>query len=760
MDPLDSSDVAGCPVKHAVAADSSPQFDSPMPPSFEAASGENVANRGTSYGHPPLRRKNGLKSKAWDHFSRVQNCNPNEPKAKCNYCGKLMNCHSKKQGTSSLLSHLKRCIPYLGRQCQLDKPQVKLSNEMKKDGKVAAGGLTTPKSSNEMKKDGEGAPSDHTIPKSSNEMRKDGEGVVGDLTIPKAREEEIRAAILSMIIVDGLPFKFVEGQGFRAFMKAMEPRFQIPSRITFMRDCVNLYLREKEKLKTMFVTSGQRVCLTTDVWVSVTDVDSVCITAHFIDSDWNLNKKIINFCRVPDFKGVTIGRVIESCILDWGINNIFTITVDNFSSNDNAIDYLRLRTNCRDGTILDNEFLCMRCYARILNLIVSEELKDANKSIIKVRNAVKYVISSPSGFEMFKSCMERQKIQREGLLYLDFPTKWNSTYKMLDVAEKYQCAFELLLEDNEQFVSSLNEDWQGGPGLGPPNNDDWESVRALVKCLKIFYDGTLRISGSLCATSNLYFQELTLVHTCLQEFCESGDYLLSNMAKRLKAKFKKHWGDFENVNLMLFVASTLDPRYKLDALDFWFRETIGVERATNLVAKLRGVLDCLYDQYTRFGEGTCGGVPKGCSTSMDSIEQGALSLLSGKPEYQALRDNMECKSELDQYLMDDVEAPDVEFDILNWWKVNSTKYPILAQIARDVLVIPISTVPSELAFTIEPNVLDPSRSSLFPMVVEALICAQNWLKSPSLDYDDEVEGAEYYDLESGNLIMINLLLYF
>ena len=67
----------------------------------------------------------------------------------------------------------------------------------------------------------------------------------------------------------------------------------------------------------------------------------------------------------------------------------------------------------------------VRCCAHILNLIVMEGLKEVNTSILKVRNAVKYVKSSPS----------RQKIGEKGLLCLDVPTRWNSTYLMLKVAE-------------------------------------------------------------------------------------------------------------------------------------------------------------------------------------------------------------------------------------------------------------------------------------------------------------------------------------
>ena len=34
------------------------------------------------------------------------------------------------------------------------------------------------------------------------------------------------------------------------------------------------------------------------------------ITADFIDDDWNLNKRILNFCQIANHKGDTIGRSI------------------------------------------------------------------------------------------------------------------------------------------------------------------------------------------------------------------------------------------------------------------------------------------------------------------------------------------------------------------------------------------------------------------------------------------------------------------
>ena len=51
----------------------------------------------------------------------------------------------------------------------------------------------------------------------------------------------------------------------------------------------------------------------------------------------------------------------------------------------------------------------------------------------------------------------------------------------------------------------------------------------------------------------------------------------------------------------------------------------------------------------------------------------------------AQEDSLESKSEVDRYLVDGVEEDSLNFYILNWWKVNSSKYRILSKVARDLL---------------------------------------------------------------------------
>jgi hypothetical protein len=40
------------------------------------------------------------------------------------------------------------------------------------------------------------------------------------------------------------------------------------------------------------MTIDARVCLTTDTWTLVQKLNYMVITSHFIDSDWNLHKRI------------------------------------------------------------------------------------------------------------------------------------------------------------------------------------------------------------------------------------------------------------------------------------------------------------------------------------------------------------------------------------------------------------------------------------------------------------------------------------
>lgn len=124
---------------------------------------------------------------------------------------------------------------------------------------------------------------------------------------------------------------------------------------------------------------------------------------------------------------------------------------------------------------------------------------------------------------------------------------------------------------------------------------------------------------------------------------------------------------------------------------------------------------------------------------------------------------MEIRNEVDKYLLAPLEDPEnSEFKVLEWWRDNAGKFPILAKIAKDIFVIPASTVASESTFSTGGRVVDPFRSSLTPKMVEALICTQNWLKDGEISFynDHIVDELEFYEaLEAGKCYFIQNFLF-
>ena len=145
---------------------------------------------------------------------------------------------------------------------------------------------------------------------------------------------------------------------------------------------------------------------------------------------------------------------------------------------------------------------------------------------------------------------------------LDVPTRWNSTYLMSEAAEKFETAFDRMHEEDVKFISYFMEvDGNGKQKhIGPPKGEDWVNVIMFCNFLRLFYEVTLRFSGSLFVTLNTYFCELVGIQNELHRLCGiDGDPLLKEMAQYMKEKYKKYWGDIKNINLMIFIAVVLDP---------------------------------------------------------------------------------------------------------------------------------------------------------------------------------------------------------
>lgn len=123
----------------------------------------------------------------------------------------------------------------------------------------------------------------------------------------KFDQEVSRKELLRMIVFQELPFSIVEHVGFRRFVASLNPYFKVISKLA---------------LFDVLKSSNSRVSLTADMWTSIQNLGYLCVTCHYIDNEWKLQKRIIKFALVPTpHDGITMFSEMLKAILEWHIEN-------------------------------------------------------------------------------------------------------------------------------------------------------------------------------------------------------------------------------------------------------------------------------------------------------------------------------------------------------------------------------------------------------------------------------------------------------
>ncbi|XP_019414580.1 PREDICTED: zinc finger BED domain-containing protein RICESLEEPER 2-like [Lupinus angustifolius] len=405
----------------------------------------------------------------------------------------------------------------------------------------------------------------------------------GKLMSRKIDQMVVHDMLASAIIEQDLPFKFVEFKKIRCLINYLNPDSIPVARNTAKIDVMRIYMIEKDKLKKEMSSIPTRISLTSDLWTACTTEGYVCLTAHYVDSNWKLRSKIINFCHMPPpHTGSELSKKILEFLNEWGIDKkIFSLTLDNASSNDVMQEQLKNKLIVENSLLCDGQFFHVRCSAHILNLIVQECLKVASDTLYKIRESIKYVRGSEGRMLKFKVCIAKiGGVDASVGLCLDVPTRWNSTYFMLESAIKYKHVFEKLhmYDDNYRFSPSVEE---------------WKRAEKIHVFLLPFYRTTNLISGTSYPTSNLYFMQVWKIQCVLLDTLRDEDEVLRSMANRMVKKFEKYWDDY---SVVLAMGAILDPRVKLETLNYCFERVDDSTFETKLQLVKRK-LYMLFEQY-------------------------------------------------------------------------------------------------------------------------------------------------------------------
>ncbi|XP_055808331.1 zinc finger BED domain-containing protein RICESLEEPER 1-like [Solanum dulcamara] len=122
-----------------------------------------------------------------------------------------------------------------------------------------------------------------------------------------------------------------------------------------------------------------------------------------------------------------------------------------------------------------------------------------------------------------------------------------------------------------------------------------------------------------------------------------------------------------------------DPRFKMKYVNFTLSKAYDPLLGRLKSEDVASVLTRLYDSYKNSTVDASFNDNIGGDTSMHETDD---LLKSEWEKHLANEGNISNKSDLQIYLMDDV-VKNKDFDILSWWKVSSSKYPVVSKIARD-----------------------------------------------------------------------------
>lgn len=230
---------------------------------------------------------------------------------------------------------------------------------------------------------------------------------------------KINNALIYMICKDNQPFTIVENEGFRNLIKVIAPHYKLPNKTTLTRWVDDKYAALstvfKEKLSTI-----ENLTLTTDMWSETMTMRSFLgITAHFGIGNELFSITLGVYQSNERYTSEHIAEMLLKTCSEWGIasDKVSAVVTDNAANMVKAVDLAFGKRH-------------IPCFAHILNLVAQNSMQQCTELqslIIKVKNIVTWFKQSN-----IASNELRKATQKETKLIQEVPTRWNSTYYMIE----------------------------------------------------------------------------------------------------------------------------------------------------------------------------------------------------------------------------------------------------------------------------------------------------------------------------------------
>lgn len=514
--------------------------------------------------------------------------------------------------------------------------------------------------------------------------------------ISVSERKKIDDKLMLLFTLDYQPFSIVEDVGFRSFVNMLNPSYQLPSRKTITNTMLTAAYEDAYNTTKNIMRNVKAVTLTTDCWTSRNTENFLGVTAHFVDHEFQLKSVLLECCAFGDsHTSVNLAYQLQQVIDEWNLQGKVLIVIS-----DNA-------ANIKKAIQEELKLKHLSCYAHTLNLIALDAVKQIDGIVLKVKNVVAYFKRSTTANAKFFD-QQRQLNKLPKKLIQDVPTRWNSTYYML---ERF-CELEEPIRTTMALV--VNKNW---PIFFV---EEWELLKEIVKILKPLETVTNFVSGQKFVTaSSIITLTAGLLDIYKQFEAQNLNELSKNIIKTILDGINKNerFGRLESSN-SLILTTFLDPRFK--SLGFSAPE-IGKKAeaaAESLIVKNLKDVESEQLQHDTHDQGQ---TENNQFDGMNALWENFDKIISSfKPSGTA---RSKAIIEIQRYL----EVPPIARtqDPLVWWKNNAYNYPNLAELVKTKFIPISSSVPCERLFSKAGQLLSERRNRLSSSKVKMILFINN-----------------------------------
>ncbi|KAE8247504.1 hypothetical protein A4X03_0g7032, partial [Tilletia caries] len=420
----------------------------------------------------------------------------------------------------------------------------------------------------------------------------------------------------------------------------------------------------------------------------------LCLTAHWIDERWKLGNLLLDFAPFPvPHTAANAADLIRRALQELGIENkVSACVTDNTASAYNISKILGQH-------MAPASFFQGRCAAHLINLVVKHGLDDAGRDEIfnKCRTFVTYVHrSKPIEAVLIAAC------ENAGIKYKIPPTvmdvRWNSILAQLLSLQRLEPALRIMFAERAHAESAWSE-------------PVWVAIRDIVKILAVFRDVSEHLQGRSFPTMSTAAQGFVLMTQELKDLQASatlstwGIEIIKLFQTRL-TEYRHHMID---TNVVLW-ATILDPSMKAEVI-----VQDRVHRLYDVTSSMASHLEAHYPTPT---QGSNQLLPTRPGNQPISGYQKRLQKFVAEKESTAIPP----RKQLEMYMAEPTIATMSPSDALTFWAANEGRFPSLAAMARDILAIPATSVPSEAAFSRGGELVTKRRNRLAGSTVTAIMC--------------------------------------